>query len=88
MGKLDNAIKEAKDMRIDIIGLSEIRWTGSGQIQKEEHTINVFRRRQSHQRSRDHRGSIQTTESLIICHCGRCGDIRGETLTALGASVC
>ena len=26
-------------MRIYIIGLSEIRWTGSGTIQKEEHTI-------------------------------------------------
>ena len=38
-GKLDNAIKEAKDMRIDILGLSEIRWTGSRKIQKEEHTI-------------------------------------------------
>ena len=37
--KLDNAIKEAKDMRIDILGLLEIRWTGSGKIQKEEHTI-------------------------------------------------
>ena len=38
-GKLYIAIKEAKDMRIDILGLSEIRWTGSGKIQKEEHTI-------------------------------------------------
>ena len=38
-GKLDNAIKEAKDMRIDILGLSEIRWTVSGKIQKKEHTI-------------------------------------------------
>ena len=35
-GKLDNAIKEAKDMNIDILGLSEIRWTG---LQKEQHTI-------------------------------------------------
>ena len=26
-------------MRIYILGLSEIRWTGSGKIQKEEHTI-------------------------------------------------
>ena len=38
-GKLDNAIKEAKDMNIDILGLSEIRWTGSGKIQKEQHAI-------------------------------------------------
>ena len=38
-GTLDNAIKEAKYMRIDILGLSEMRWTGSGKIQKEEHTI-------------------------------------------------
>ena len=38
-GKLDNAIKEAKYMNIDILGLSEIRWTGSGKIQKEQHTI-------------------------------------------------
>ena len=26
-------------MRIDILGLSEIRWAGSGKIQKEEYTI-------------------------------------------------
>ena len=26
-------------MNIDILGLSEIRWTGSGNIQKEQHTI-------------------------------------------------
>ena len=38
-GKLDNAIKEAKYINIDILGLSEIRWTGSGKIQKEQHTI-------------------------------------------------
>ena len=38
-GKIDNAIKEAKYMRIVILGLSEIRWTGSGKIQKKEHTI-------------------------------------------------
>ena len=38
-GKLDNAIKEAKYMNIDILGLSEIRWIVSGKIQKEQHTI-------------------------------------------------
>ena len=26
-------------MNINILGLSEIRWTGSGKIQKEQHTI-------------------------------------------------
>ena len=26
-------------MNIDTLGLSEIRWTGSGNIQKEQHTI-------------------------------------------------
>ena len=39
MWKLDNAIKEAKVMTIDILGLSEIRWTGSGKIQNAQHTI-------------------------------------------------
>ena len=54
-GKLDNAIKEAKDINIDILGLSEIRWTGSGKIQKEQLTYNtIFRRRQSPQRSWNH----------------------------------
>ena len=39
MRKLDNATKEAKYMHIYILCLSEIRWTRSGKIQKEEHTI-------------------------------------------------
>ena len=37
--KLDNAMKEAKEMRIDILGLSEFRRTCSEKIKKEEHTI-------------------------------------------------
>ena len=37
--KLDNAKQEARYMNIDILGLSEIRWTGSGKIQTEQHTI-------------------------------------------------
>ena len=42
-GKLDNAVKEAKDMRIDIIGLSEIRWTGCdrGRVQEKYKKKNI-----------------------------------------------
>ena len=38
-GKLDNAIEEARYMNIGILGLSEVRWTRSGKIQKEHRTI-------------------------------------------------
>ena len=31
-GKFDNLKKEAERMRLDVVGISEVRWTGSGQI--------------------------------------------------------
>ena len=48
-GKLDNAINEAKYLHIDRLGLSEIRWTGPGKIQKEQHTI-LYSRGDNHTR--------------------------------------
>ena len=38
-GKLDNAIQEMKKMKIDILGIAETRWTESGKIGKDSHTI-------------------------------------------------
>ena len=38
-GKLDNAIKEMTNMKIDILGIAETRWTDSGKIIKDNHTI-------------------------------------------------
>ena len=37
-GKLDNAIQEMK-MKIDILRIAETRWTESGKISKDSHTI-------------------------------------------------
>ena len=38
-GKLDNAIQEVKKMEIDILGIVETRWTESGKIRKDNHTV-------------------------------------------------
>ena len=38
-GKLDNLIKESKDMNLDILGVSETRWTGEGTIKYDSHTF-------------------------------------------------
>ena len=38
-GKLDNVIQEMKKMKIDILGIAETRWTESGKIRKNNHTI-------------------------------------------------
>ena len=37
--KLDNAIEEMNKMNIDILGIAETRWTESGKIRKDHHTI-------------------------------------------------
>ena len=31
-GKLENLKKEAKRMKLDVVGVSEVRWTGSGNL--------------------------------------------------------
>ena len=38
-GKFDNLIKEFDDMNLDILGVSETHWNGSGIIQREHHTM-------------------------------------------------
>ena len=38
-GKLDNAIQEMDDMKLDIMGMSETRWTKSGMITKDKHVF-------------------------------------------------
>lgn len=38
-GKFDNAIQEMESMNLDILGLAEIRWTDSGKITKDSHTM-------------------------------------------------
>ena len=37
-GKLDNGIQEMKNMKIDILGVVETRWTENGKIRKDSHT--------------------------------------------------
>ena len=46
-GKLDNAIQEMKKMNIDILGIAETRWTESGKIRKDSHTI-LYSGREEH----------------------------------------
>ncbi len=41
-GKLDNLIQEADAMKVDIIGVSEVRWTGSGSLLKGNHQFIFF----------------------------------------------
>ena len=38
-GKLDNAIQKMKRMKTDILGIAETRWTESGQMWNDSHTI-------------------------------------------------
>lgn len=38
-GKLDNVLREMRRMEINIMGLCEVRWTGSGKTQKDDYTM-------------------------------------------------
>ena len=38
-GKLDNLIQELNHMKIDIVGISETRWTDTGKIVKDDYTM-------------------------------------------------
>lgn len=38
-GKIDNAIQEMKSMNVDILGISEMRWTDSGKMRKNGYTV-------------------------------------------------
>lgn len=38
-GKIHNTIREMKRLNIDIMGISEMRWPGSGEYQIDEYTI-------------------------------------------------
>ena len=38
-GKLDNVVQEMNRMRINILGISETRWTGSGEFTVEKHKM-------------------------------------------------
>ena len=38
-GKIDNVIQEVAEMKIDILGLAETRWTNSGKFRKEGTTM-------------------------------------------------
>lgn len=38
-GKLDNLMKESKEMNLDILGVSEHRWTGEGTVIRDTHTF-------------------------------------------------
>ena len=48
-GKLDNIIQEMEDMRLDILGVCETRWTGSGIIQRANHNM-IYAGGESHAR--------------------------------------
>jgi hypothetical protein len=38
-GKMDIVLREMKRMNIDVLGISELRWTGGGHYQSEEYKI-------------------------------------------------
>ena len=47
-GKIDNCIQEMERLRMDVVGLSEVRWTNSGMIDKGDHLM-VYSGGQKHQ---------------------------------------
>ena len=38
-GKLQNAQEEAVRLKVDILGLAEVRWLGSGKLVSDDHTL-------------------------------------------------
>jgi len=48
-GKLDNVLMEMNRMRINCLGLCEVRWTGNGQFRKNDKTI-TYSGEHEHQR--------------------------------------
>ena len=38
-GKLQNVKEEAIRLKVDILGLAEVRWLGSGKLVSEDHTL-------------------------------------------------
>ena len=38
-GKLQNVKEEAIRLKVDILGLAEVRWLGSGKLASEDHTL-------------------------------------------------
>ena len=38
-GKLENLIKEAEDLKVDILGICEHRWTEDGVVKRDSHTL-------------------------------------------------
>ena len=47
-GKLDKISKEMKTMKLDVLGISESRWTGSGKMKDGDFTI-VYSGGEKHQ---------------------------------------
>ena len=50
-GKIDNVIQEMAEMKIDVLGLAETRWTNSGTFRKEGTTM-------LYSRGREHRSGV------------------------------
>ena len=39
IGKLENALIEMKNNKLDMLGIAEMRWTESGSIKKDDHLV-------------------------------------------------
>ena len=39
VGELDNVIHEMDNMKCDVLGLCETRWTGNGKMTHEDHVL-------------------------------------------------
>ena len=50
-GKLDKVKKEMASMKIDILGISELKWMGMGEFNSDDHYI-YYCGQESHRRNR------------------------------------